>query len=445
MLGETLEVESEHTLRSHPTYVNDDDDAMPTETEISGFMAILAEGNPNRASLAISFFENCMSVVTPEMLRRVLELGGLGDVDIAISAVSFLQKSVESGLDVRTDGVVQFLIRVMTTYSGEVDVLSSALETMRVFCEKEDSGELFVSLVRDYKIFASVLPMLGEGCDLNLLASCLRLLNAWFQDPKLVNGMKNAEFEMICVGKLLELLRAGNEAVRSLALNSLRYFCMNCDEAAVNGLMAGGLVECLGSASSAGPKMLTYVLMALLPITALSDKIVMPLIPVIDSILNNGAVLAKMNDRALLHLATILQNLVARDSDEIKRWVLTAGPINFLLVLLEPRRSSLMKQGVKVLCFVAIGNPAQFVDLMTSRPTIMESITVMVTSDDENVVESCMDCILCLCRYVSSAGGNILSILNDDLISAVQTIQDECGSTRQGKFADGIIDLLNDM
>ena len=67
-----------------------------TTEEITQFQTILMSDNLMVASRAISFFSNTVSAVTPDILRRIFEIGLSGDPEFAEEATSLIHEAIKT-------------------------------------------------------------------------------------------------------------------------------------------------------------------------------------------------------------------------------------------------------------------------------------------------------------------------------------------------------------
>ena len=420
-----------------------------TPEEVAQFQAMLMSDNPMVASNAVSFFSNSISSITPEILKRVLDLGMSGDPDLAQDATSLISEAVKSSQipieEFLRINVADYFIQIITKYSSDPAVVSLALHALRVFAKR--SPELLLRITTDDNARALYFTIFDSSAqDPRVAAEVLGMWNLWF-NSRFAESHRNLEFECECGRRILSLLGASNEVLQLLALNSLRFFCSNCSEESVKNLLSEGLFDRLTALAATGPKAMTSCLLAIHPMTGASDEITSVFAGFISDVLVNDIV-TRLSDPGVLALTAILANFAASNDARLIGVVLSEPALAFLDFVTGQKQFTIQQKALDVFCFLAISTPDVFLGLLQEHPLWLQAIMSVVDNTDTYHICASIECLVSLARYAESKGEAVFRqfvdfiIENEPFVTSVQDLANDYGSSL-ASVAEALLNYLN--
>ena len=421
-----------------------------TPEEIAQFQTILMSDNPMVASNAISFFSNTLSAVTPDILRRIFELGLSGDPELAEDATSLIHEAIETRQvpidDFLRLNVIDYFVQLITKFPSEQAVIERALKAMNAFAASKP--ELLLRMTTDdamRTLYFNTIDTFAQSPP--IVAEVLTLWNLWFHS-QLSETHASPAFDVECGKRIVAILAADNETLQLLALNSLRYLCEHCAEESLKTLLAGGLLEQINSLIARTPKLMTGCLMAIHAMTGFSDDVAAAFIGLVTNVLATPDAVGRLADRGVIALTAILANFAASSDARLIGLVLSEPSLAFLDSVTGMKAYTLQQQAIKVFCFLAITSPDVFLGLIGAHQSWLTYILDATQTSDDHLALSCIECLVSLCRFAESKGDAsfrpfIECLLENECFTDEVNARTASENSTLAAAAEALVDYLN--
>lgn len=369
-------------------------------------------------SMAINFFSQAISLVTPDIYERILSLSSSKDEDVLESILDFLIhafKREDLIFDVFTPKIVEMIISVLQNSPANATSLKNlALDAIVLLSQR--STEL-------------VHQLLAAGCMQQFSGAIIELLNSPIQNSfypiskylsfinvsvKQMTDVEFGELSEILFALYRELIKFSvhSRSIALLSLQSFHYFVTEAPEEILANSPLTELFQLLNSISlndqislnseiELPPEeiidfdndMLLIILKLLFSFSYNSFQLSAPFMPIFNKILKIYSNMTKPSDDITIIILQILRNFAGDNDPTIFSFLLTKDIFNLLLSTISNRSYKISRQSCFIYSYLSLALIDQFMTLFAPNyAQIINAMIQLFDMSDPEVVNNILKC-----------------------------------------------------
>lgn len=421
---------------------NESSDQKPTQEELEEFKNALFSDDTDMQQMAVNFFSNVISFITPDIFQRILAFKECSDVDLISEVVNFLTKAIlskEISQDLIVDpNTASFLSSIL---QNTQDKLLQSLTINSILKLSERSNDACKTLysqgvfLRCYQIIEQSLTNVANN--LQLIADCLKYINMIYQqlDSNQCDSLSNiaASLYQSLIESSKLLIQQSTElynlsiSLGKLTIYSIHFFVMQCSDQGLLNIFNENLINFINFMINPGNNQTLYLVLVLFVAISYHDsKFIVHLLPIFTNILQmylnsstseNQSVL-KREDSLTIQLLGTIRNLSASDDQEILSFIASQPVIMFLQSSLTDQTYFVVKQATAVFAYLSSSSIDTFkqVILENNQNIIISMIESLDINDPDSIADS-FTCLNNLLNYLQKTSPDSL----DDCIQLIRS------------------------
>lgn len=423
-------------------YIENNSNYEITEEDFNSMQESLFSDDTEQQSMAIIFFSQNITYVTPQIFKRIMSFCDSTDNDLIDSVIDFLCHAIrtkEISQDLIEDlEIAQYLYSIFEK-NQNVNIKKSVIYAILLFSERL---ETFTSFFFEKGVFIKCCEIIEQNSskDIQLAANCFNYINMII-DKSDSNQCDQLSEAIIPFYQSIIQSSKQYEPLAELTLNSIHYYIKQCDQGLSN-LWNKNYIDLLRSIwdiysqhLKEGLQNQSYVILYILinqyHIISYNDpSFFIQILPLFAEFIQVASNLPDKKDKIRSLCLEVLRNLAVNNDQTILEFLLSQPILSFVQSSFKDQPYSVIKRAAFVYSFLSISAGDAFIQfLLENNKEIISVMMQFLDISDPEFITNCFQCLL-----------NILSYLE----KTSQTGFDECTDTMFSYDIDNLTqDVLN--